>query len=101
MNKAIVGKDREKEYTSILNKKKNFWDNLPYKRDTTFAIHIISKKYGVVNEALVSCKADIYFAEGNVDNEYLKSKDYCLTENDANNLEIGRASCRERVCLYV
>lgn len=82
MNKALKGNRQEVLYTQELNKKNKFWNSLPYDKDTTFAIHINSKKYGILNESKIQPKADICFAKGSVTNEYLIQNDFYLSEDD-------------------
>lgn len=84
MNKAIIGNKEEVLYTRLLNKKTEFWNVLGYAKANTFAIHVNSKKYGKINDAKVSAKADIFFATGNVDSGYLFQNNYYLDENDCN-----------------
>lgn len=83
MNKAIKGNQQEIIYTKKLNKKKDFWDSLPYDKKNTFAIHITSKKFGKINEGKINSKADIFFATGSIDLEYLKRQDFYLNEKDS------------------
>ena len=52
MNKALAGNKQEIIYTKQLNLKDKFWKNLSFDKDTTYAVHIISKKYGKINEAI-------------------------------------------------
>ncbi len=88
MNKAIKGNNEEIIYTKLLNKKEKFWDILNYNIDDTFAIHIISKKCGSLNEEKVYAKADIFFAKGNVPKDYLIEKDYYLNEIDCEHFNL-------------
>lgn len=88
VNKATVGNNEEKYYTSLLNRKTIFWDKLPYNPENTYAIHIISKKYGRVNQANVSCKADVYLANGYVSEDYLLENDFYLSENDVSRFNL-------------
>ncbi len=82
MNKALKGNNEEIVYTKILNRKEKFWDVLKYDKDKTFAIHVINKKYGRVNEEKIQPKADVFFAKGFVSDEYLIKNNYYLDEND-------------------
>ena len=82
MNKAIKGNQQEVIYTKTLNNKKELWDSLPYDKINTFAIHITTKKFGKINEGKINSKADIYFATGSVDLDYLNQNDFYLDEKD-------------------
>ena len=88
MNKALKGNQQEIIYTQELNKKNKYWDTLNYNLEKTFAIHITSKKYGKINESKIQPKADIYFAEGNIPEEYLIQNDYYLTEEDVKKFDL-------------
>jgi len=92
MNNAIKGNNEEIIYTKLLNKKENFWEVLDYNIDDTFAIHIINKKYGKLNEAKVQSKADIFFAKGNVPKDYLIKNDYYLNELDIDKFNLEAIS---------
>ena len=81
MNKAKEGNNQEILITKILNQKKRYWDNLPYDKDNTFAIHITSKKYGLINQEKIQPKADVYFAKGNVEIDFLVKNDFYLNES--------------------
>jgi hypothetical protein len=81
MNKAIEGNNKEILITKILNQKSQFWENLPFVKNKTFAIHITNKKYGKLNQEKIHPKADVFFAEGNVANEFLVKTDYYLNES--------------------
>jgi hypothetical protein len=82
MNKALIGNKEEEKFTQILNQKTTFWDKLPYNPTTTFAIHINTHKYGEINETKVPAKADIYFATGFVDNDFLQQNNFYLNESN-------------------
>ena len=88
MNKALSGNKQEIIYTKQLNIKDKFWKNLNFDKDTTYAIHIISKKYGKINEAKIHPKADIILAKGNVPIDYLEKNDFYLNEDDINKLNL-------------
>lgn len=81
MNKALEGNNEEVRITKILNKKNHYWYNLPYDKKKTFAIHITSKKYGIINQEKIQPKADVYFAEGNVEIDFLVKNDFYLNES--------------------
>ena len=88
MNKALTGNAQEVVYTKQLNKKDKFWDKINFDKNTTYAVHIISKKYGKVNEGKIHPKADIILAYGNISNEYLRKNDYYLNENDVDKFDL-------------
>ena len=92
MNTAIRGNSEEVVYTKLLNKKIKFWDILNYNTNETFAIHITSKKYGKLNESNIQPKADMFFAIGDIPNEYLIEKDYYLNENDFDKFKLKSIS---------
>ena len=76
MNKALAGNKQEIIYTKQLNLKDKFWKNLSFDKDTTYAVHIISKKYGKINEAKIQPKADIILAKGNIQIDYLVKSNF-------------------------
>jgi len=88
MNKAIEGLEQEKVYTKLLNQKTKFWDKLPFNKEETFAIHVTSPQYGDLNESKIPTKADIYFAIGNVSQEYLLANNFYLTESDVQDFNL-------------
>ena len=88
MNKALSGNKQEIIYTKQLNLKDKFWKNISFDKDTTYAVHIISKKYGKINEAKIHPKADIILAKGNVPIDYLEKNDFYLNEDDINKLNL-------------
>lgn len=81
MNKAIEGNNEEILITKILNQKNKYWNSLPYDKNITFAIHITDKKHGKINQEKIHPKADIYFAEGNVNIDFLVQNDFYLNES--------------------
>lgn len=88
MNKALTGNEQEVVYTKQLNKKDKFWDKINFDKNSTYAVHIISKKYGKVNEGKIQPKADIILASGNVPSDYLSNNDYYLNENDIDKFDL-------------
>ena len=81
MNKALEGNNQEIVITKILNQKNHYWNNLPYDKNKTFAIHITGKKYGKINQEKIQPKADVYFATGNVVIDFLVKNDFYLDES--------------------
>ena len=81
MNKALEGNNEEVLITKILNQKSKYWNRLPYDKNVTFAIHITGKKYGKINEEKIPPKADVFFAEGNVEIDFLIKNDFYLNES--------------------
>ena len=88
MNKALTGNKQEIIYTKQLNQKDEFWKDLSFDIDTTYAVHIISKKYGAINEAKIQPKADIILAKGNIQIDYLLKSNFYLNENDIKKLNL-------------
>jgi hypothetical protein len=82
MNKAIQGNNEEVTFTKLLNQKGNLWNSLGYNDSDYFAIHVISNKFGEINQGKIPPKADIFIGKGRVDDDYLKFQDYYLNEND-------------------
>lgn len=78
------GTEQEVAFVKELNKKEDlsYWDTFNLDQNNHYAIRIISKKYGSLNEAKILPKADAFIAYGQVPLEYLKSKDYFLDEHD-------------------
>ena len=82
MNKALTGNNQEIILTKELNKKNNYWKELDFDINNTYAIHIIYKKFGKINQKKIFSKADVFLARGKVPAEYLTQKDYYLSEDD-------------------
>ena len=82
MNKALKGNNQEVIVTKKLNKKNNYWEELDFNINNTYAIHIIYKKFGRINQKKISSKADVFLASGKVPTDYLTQKDYYLSEDD-------------------
>lgn len=80
------GTVQEIEFVQMLNRKENlsFWETLSLDPLTHYAIRVISKKYGKLNESKVLPKADAFIASGIVPLDYLESKEFFLDENDVN-----------------
>lgn len=84
------GTVQEIEFVKLLNKKEDlsYWNTLSLNPNNHYAIRVITKKYGKLNESKVLPKADVFIAKGSVDNDYLASKDYFLDENDVKNFNL-------------
>jgi len=80
------GTVQEIEFVQMLNRKVDlsFWETLSIDPLTHYAIRVISKKYGKLNESKVLPKADAFIASGIVPLDYLESKEFFLDENDVN-----------------
>jgi hypothetical protein len=78
------GTVQEIEFVKTLNKKEDlsYWNTLSLNPNNHYAIRVITKKYGKLNESKVLPKADAFIAKGSVDSKYLASKEYFLDEND-------------------
>jgi len=78
------GTVQEIEFVKTLNKKEDlsYWETLSLNQTNHYAIRVITKKYGKLNEAKILPKADAFIAKGSVDNDYLASKEYFLDEKD-------------------
>ena len=78
------GTAQEIEFVKLLNKKDDlsYWNTLSLNLNDHYAIRVITKKYGELNESKVLPKADAFIAKGYVDSDYLASKEYFLDEND-------------------
>ncbi|AFM04602.1 hypothetical protein Fleli_2224 [Bernardetia litoralis DSM 6794] len=83
MNKAKQGNNEEVKFTKLLNQKGELWNDLGYDTTNYYAIHVISNKFGEINQAKIPPKADIFIGKGSVDDDYLQTQDYYLSENDA------------------
>lgn len=90
MNKAKQGNNEEVKFTKLLNQKGELWNDLDYNAENHYAIHVISNKFGEINQSKIPPKADIFVAKGNLDNNYLQTQDYYLNENDV--VKFGLAS---------
>lgn len=78
------GTAQEINFVKTLNKKEDlsYWTTLNLTSNNYFAIRVLFKKDGLLNEAKILPKADVFIARGVVPLDYLKSKDYFLDEND-------------------
>ncbi len=84
------GTDQEIEFVKLLNKKENiiYWDKLSLSSKNHYAIRVISKKYGELNQSKILPKADAFIAKGVVPFEYLNSKKYFLDEEDVKEFDL-------------
>lgn len=85
MNKGTgEGVEEEVLLTKKLNQKKdkNLWLVLGLSSDNNFAIRVISKKYGKINNEKIFPKTDVFIATGMVDEKYLFQKKFYLDEKD-------------------
>ena len=78
------GTAQEIEFVKTLNKKEDlsYWNTLSLNSNNHYAIRVITKKYGKLNESKILPKADAFIAKGSVDSDYLASKEYFLDEDD-------------------
>lgn len=78
------GEWEERNFVKEFNKNKNLelFKEIPFDFNNTYAIHVISHKYGIINQKKIKPKADVFFAFGNVDEKYLINNDFYLDEND-------------------
>ena len=78
------GKEEEINFVKLLNKKtdKTLWKTLNLDSNNHYAIHVISQKFGEINQRKVNPKADVYIAKGNVLHNILEDKDFYLNEED-------------------
>ncbi len=78
------GTAQEIKFVKILNQKidLSYWHTLKLDPNHHYAIRVISKKYGSLNESKILPKADAFIAQGHVDKEYLDSKEGFLDEKD-------------------
>ncbi len=93
MNKGTKeGTEEEIKFVKVLNKDKDgkYWNIIKnsFSRKNLFAIHVIYKKHGKINEKKIMPKADIFLAYGEVSKLILKEKDYYLDENDMEKLKL-------------
>lgn len=89
MGKETEGIDFEVEWTKRLNLNKSLWNVFPFDFNNKYAIHVISNKYGKINQALIYPKADIFIAEGEIDKKYIDSKKGYLDECDYVNFKLN------------
>ncbi len=78
------GTTQEIEFVKLLNKKENlsYWNTLSLNPINNYAIRVIYKKYGKLNDSKILPKADAFIATGEIPLDYLKAKDYFLDEKD-------------------
>ncbi len=81
---TIEGVQEEIWFTALLNRKTeaHYWNKLNLSSKNHYAVRVITKKYGTINEAKIMCKADIFIASGYVPLNDLLSKEYYLDERD-------------------
>ena len=74
----------EVEFVKLLNKKEqlSYWHTLAIEPSNHYAIRVTTMKFGELNSKKVFPKADIFIAHGEVELDYLKSKEYFLDEKD-------------------
>jgi len=84
------GTTQEIEFVKLLNKKENlsYWNTLSLNPSNHYAIRVIFKKYGKLNDSKILPKADAFIAKGNIPLNYLESKDYFLDEKDVEKFEL-------------
>lgn len=86
------GNIEEKKFTIELNKKvkTELWKlfDTDMNIESTYGIHVKTKKYGKINKQKVSSKADIFLAKGNVPKNHLINKEFYLDENDLENYSL-------------
>jgi len=70
------GTVQEIEFVKTLNKKEDlrYWNTLDLEPNNYYAIRVISKKYGKLNESKVLPKADVFIAKGSIDRKYLSQR---------------------------
>jgi len=78
------GTEQEIKFIKKLNKNKdlNYWRDLMLNPNGHYAIRVIYKKYGALNQSKILPKADAFIAKGFVDISYLQSRGYFLDEDD-------------------
>lgn len=94
MNKGTLeGTEEEIKFVKELNKNKDskHWKVIknPLSKKDLFAIHVIHKKYGKINQKKIMPKADIFLAYGKASEFTLKEKDYYLNEDDLKKLKLA------------
>lgn len=87
---TVEGTIEEINFVKLLNKKENlkFWDVLDLNSNNHFAIHVIYHKFGKINEKKVKPKADVYIAKGEVSQDYIKTNDFYLNEDDVKSFNL-------------
>jgi len=85
MNKGTFeGTAEEILFVKNLNKKNDLviWQKLNISPNNHWAIRVITRKFGKINNEKILPKADVFIAKGDLPSEYLMSNDYFLDEND-------------------
>jgi len=87
---TIEGTIQEIDFVKMLNQKidLSYWNILNLDPNNHYAIRVITKKYGKLNESKVLPKADAFIAKGSIESDYLASKEYFLDENDVNKFNL-------------
>ena len=84
------GTEEEVNFVKLLNKKEelSFWNTLNLDPKNHYAIHVLHHKFGEINQKRVKPKADVYIASGIVPLDILEEKNYYLTEDDIETLNL-------------
>jgi hypothetical protein len=95
LNKGTTeGIEEEIKFVKELNsnKESKIWLKLGISLDRKklFAIHVTGHKWGKINESKIKPKADVYIAYGDINPEYVKQKDFYLTESDVEKFKLRK-----------
>jgi len=92
MNKGTPeGTQEEINFVRILNKKndKSLWETLMLDPVSHYAVKVTEKKYGEINGEKVYPKADVFIAQGKVDEKVISKSDFFLDESMIGILELN------------
>lgn len=88
------GTEEEIKFVKELNsnKENKIWSmfGIELDRNKLFGIHVTEHKMGKINESKIKPKADVYIAHGDIDQKYLKQKNFYLTEADVEKFKLTR-----------
>jgi hypothetical protein len=95
MNKGTKeGTFEEENFVRLLNKKEilEFWEIFGLDPKNHYAVRVIHKKFGKVNNEKILPKADVFIVKGEIDEEFLKNKEYLLDEDDIESFNVQKVN---------
>lgn len=80
----------EENFTKLLNRKEclQYWNILGLNPQNHYVVRVIHKQFGKINNEKVLPKADVFIVKGAIPEEFIKSKEYLLTEDDIKNFNV-------------
>lgn len=74
----------EEKFVRLLNEKKclKYWEILGLNPENHYAVRVTYKQFGKINNEKILPKADVFIIKGNIPHEFIKEKEYLLTEEN-------------------